>query len=54
MIATGLQVLGMVLVIAGFALVGWWVGGVVLSVGAGMVVGGVLAMFVGVVLEGDD
>lgn len=54
MIAAGLQLLGMVCVILGLALIGWWLGGVLLAAGAGAAVGGVLLMLVGFALEGDD
>jgi hypothetical protein len=53
-IATGLQLLGMVCVVLGLALIGWWLGGVVLAAGAGAAVGGVLLLVVGFALEGDD
>lgn len=51
MIATGLQLLGMVCVILGLALIGWWLGGVLLAAGAGAAVGGVLLMLVGFALD---
>lgn len=54
MIAAGLQLLGMVCVVLGLALIGWWLGDVLLAAGTGAAVGGVLLMLVGFALEGDD
>ncbi len=54
MIAAGLQLLGMVCVVLGFVLLGWWLSGVVLAAVLGLLVGGMMAMFVGFALEGDD
>lgn len=54
MIAAGLQLLGMVCVILGFVLFGWWLGGAVLAAICGLLSGGMLAIIVGVALENDD
>ena len=54
MIAAGLQLLGMVCVVLGLALIGWWLGGVLLAIGGGLAAGGGIMVVVGFVLEGDD
>lgn len=53
MIATGLQLLGMVCVVLGFVLFGWWLAGPVLAAVCGLWAGGIMAMFVGIALEND-
>lgn len=53
MIAAGLQIAGMVCVVLGFVLFGWWLAGAALAAVCGLWAGGIMAMFVGIALEND-
>lgn len=48
-----LQLVGLVLIVIGAATVGWVIAGAALAFGLGAVVGGALAVLVGMALEGD-
>ncbi len=48
------QLVGLVAMAVGVAMIGLWIGGVLLAFGLGLVAGGFVLAFVMTMLEGDD